>query len=81
MEHINQQNVPQTRINSSYQTGYRQNKRAANSRTRGNQRENSAAQDLLQRLDAIDARHQYKPSLYDLFNRMDASAISNFIQG
>lgn len=31
---------------------------------------------LVKRLDAIDQNYQYKPSLYEIFNRIDASIIS-----
>lgn len=42
-------------------------------RSAQNQSNNSS---LVKRLDAIDQNYQYKPSLYEVFNRIDASIIS-----
>jgi len=78
MDHINHQNAPQSGINTSYSTGYGNGRRAVYAKSGKGQKNNTQAQNLLQRLDAIDERRQYKPSLYELFNQMDANAIISF---
>ncbi len=83
MGNINNQNVNNNPANMRYSIGYQKGRRQlgyAGPKRNANAKNDIQDKSLIQRLDAIDKNYEYKPILYEIFNKMDANSITPTIQ-